>query len=278
MRTRSSPLVLTALLALVPAASAQLNHLPEELEGVGVTQQLDALLPLELTFRDEDGKVVRVGDYFDGRLPALVTLNYSNCPQLCSVQLQTLTDGLRTVALTPGEDFRILTVSIDPEERPEIAKRTKGLYIERLMRPEAAAGWHFLTGTKDHIDAFCAAVGFTYNWVPEREEYAHPPAVIVVTPEGRIARYLPSLADYTPANLKYSLVEASAGAIGDLTDQIFLSCFYYDPQSRSYVLFAWSFMRWGAALTVLTLGWFWWRMFRSDKSRGSPAPGVEVVR
>ncbi|MFG0316144.1 MAG: SCO family protein, partial [Planctomycetota bacterium JB042] len=227
---------LLVLAAAAPVAAAQLNEVPEELEGITVDQKVGEVLPLDLVFRDENGEMVKVGDYFGGELPVLVTLNYSACPQLCSIQLDTLVDGLREVDLTPGTDFTILTVSIDPRETVEAAARTKAKYVERYMRPAAADGWHFLTGTEANIQEFAEGVGFTYRWVESRQEYAHPPAVVFCTPEGRVARYLASVAYYQPANLKYSLVEASEGKIGDVIDAIFLWCFAYDPNSNAYVI------------------------------------------
>lgn len=271
--------ILTTLLviaAAAPAAPAQLNEMPDELDGVAVEQKVGDVLPLDLVFRDETGEMVKVGDYFDGTLPVLVTLNYSACPQLCSVQLDTLTDGLREVDLTPGRDFRILTVSIDPRETLEAAARTKAKYVERYMRPEAAAGWHFLTGTEANIKAFSDAVGFVYKWVEARQEYAHAPAVIFVTPEGKIARYLASVAYYQPANLKYSLVEASEGKIGDVIDAVFLWCFAYDPTSNAYVI-AMNVLRTAAFLTVAALALFWMRMRKWEKSRAANAPPAEVA-
>jgi len=268
--------VLLLIAAAAPAASAQLNEIPEELQGVSVEQKVGAELPLDLTFRDETGAMVRIGDYFRGELPVLVTMNYSACPQLCSVQLDTLADALREVDLTPGKDFTVLTVSIDPRETVEAAARTQAKYVERLMRPEAAAGWHVLTGTEANIQGFAEAIGFQYEWVESRQEYAHPPAVVFVTPNGRVARYLASVAYYQPANLKYSLIEASEGKIGDVIDAVFLWCFAYDPTSNAYVI-AINVLRAGAFLTVLGLGLFWLKMRRWERSRAESAPPAEVV-
>jgi len=266
---------LVAFAAAVPA-SAQINEVPEELVGIDVEQKVGDTLPMDLTFRDDAGEMVRIKDYFGGELPVLVTLNYSACPQLCSVQLNTLIDALRDVDLTPGQDFTMLTVSIDPREQVKTAAQTKASYVERYMRPAAAEGWHFLTGTEANIEAFSTGIGFAYRWVESRQEYAHPPAVVFVTPQGRIARYLASVAYYQPSNLKYSLIEASEGRIGDVVDAIFLWCFAYDPTSNAYVI-AMNVLRAGAILMLLAFGWFWLKMRKWELARKASLPTAEVA-
>ncbi len=276
MKLRSA-FLLTLAFCRAPAADAQLNLELEALEGVGIEQKLDAQVPLELMFRDEKGTMVRVGQYFDS-LPVLVTLNFSDCPQLCHVQLDQLTDGLREIDLSPGKDFRILTISIDPLETPQRAAQTKKKYVERYMRPEAAEGWHFLTGTEANIRAFADAVGFSYKYVNDDVKYAHPPAAIFITPKGRIARYLNSVGYYEPTNLRFSLIEAGDGKIGGFVDQFFLNCFYYNAEENRYVLFATNFMKLGALVTVLALAIFWLRMRRFERSRSQNLPMPEAVR
>lgn len=273
--SRTFLIFLAAIAAAAPASFGQLNELPAELRDVGIDQRVGERVPMDIPFVDEDGRRVKIGDYFrDGR-PVLFTLNYSDCPMLCSVQLDALADALREVDLEPGEDFVIITISIDPNEAHEDAKAAKEGYVERTMNPRYAEGWHFLTGEEPDIRAFADAVGFHYKYIPETGEYSHPPALVVVTPAGRIARYLPSVADYQPLLLKYSIVEASEGKVGDVVDAFFLTCFHYDPSSRSYTLYATNFMRFGAALTVIGLVWFFFAMRRSERRREQTLPTAD---
>lgn len=276
---------MNAALAFLIAANALLStadeealrkdqQVPDELEGVAVEQKLDAVVPPDLAFRDDDGKEVRLGDYF-GDKPLLLTLNYSDCPQLCSLQLNGMVDAMREVALEPGEDFRILTVSINPLETPNRAKVAKNKYLQVYERAGAREGWTFLTGVEANIRALAETVGFRYNFVEETREYAHSAAIIVLTPQGHVARYLAGVV-YDPKLVRLALVEASKGAIGTITDDIFLWCFHYDPTKGTYTLFATNFMKLGAALTVLVLAWFLWRMRRFELTRHAPSRPAEV--
>lgn len=275
-RSRCAARMLCALFALgaVPFAVAQVEpENPPELEPVSVDEQLNAQVPLQLEFVDTTGKPVKLGDYFDGERPVIITLNYFRCPMLCGLQLNGLVDGLRTLSLDVPDDFEIVTVGFDPLEGPSVAKPKKDNYIRELGKPDAAKGWHFLTGKNDQIKALTSAVGFNYYWNEDRGEWAHPAAAIICTPDGRISRYLGGIL-FEEKTLRLSLVEASDGKIGSLYDQVFLSCFHYDPQTGTYAASAWGITR-AAMILVgivvsLLIGSFW--VWEYTRKRGAAVP------
>lgn len=226
--------------------------LPKRLEGVDVVEHLNVELPKATEFRDETGKPVKLGDYFDGKVPVIVTLNYSNCPMLCSLVLNALATGLKDVKWTAGKEFRIVTISIDPNEKPETAARTKERYASFYGRPEAREGWHVLTGSEASIHAVADAVGFRYGYNEKRKEYVHPAAIAIATPDGRIGRYLYGIV-YAPKTLNLSLVEVSEGKIGSSVDRLILYCFHYDSSEGRYAPVAVNIMRLGGGLTAISL-------------------------
>lgn len=254
-----------AAVAGVAARAQTAQPLPAGLQNVGLTQKLDAALPLDTSFVDEDGSNVALGDYFSTGRPVLLTLVYYRCPMLCNVVLQGLTDALRRMDWTPGEQFEIVTVSIDPRETPELARDKKRSILEAYGRPQAARGWHFLTGPAADVERLADAVGFEYEYLPQRGEYAHPAALYIVTPAGRISRYLLGVT-FDPQTTRLSLVEAADGKIGTLADQFLLYCFRYDAESGRYTAVVWNIMRLGGLATLLVLGvvlaLFWRRELR----------------
>ncbi len=264
------------------AASTQrrADELPPELEGIGITEQLGVTLPLNLEFKDERGRSVKLGDYFDGRRPVILTLNYYQCASLCSYQLNGLLDALREIDYVPGDQFQLVTLSFDPTEKPPLAAAKKRSYIEAYGRPEATRGWHFLTGRKAEIHALTNAVGFRYRWNAESDQWAHSAALIVCTPDGRTSRYLGGVY-YEPKTVRMSLVEASEGRIGSLWDQIWLTCFHYVSSEGRYVPAALGIMRAGGTATVIVLGLALLAFWRHDLRRQRAAlatPGGEGVR
>ena len=265
-QARSTALALVALACVTSPCMAQpADKLPDELEGVGVTEHLDTQVPLDLQFVDEDGRQVQLSDYFDGHQPVILTLNYYRCPMLCTLQLNGMIEGLRELNWTPGKQFRIVTVSIDPTETPSLAKAKKKTYLSEYERPSASAGWHFLTGKQKDITALAEAVGFGYRWNPKRKQWMHTAALFLCTPEGKLSRYLYGV-QFDASTLKLSLVEASAGKIGSSLDQIILYCYQYDASEGRYGLAAMNVMRAGGGLTAallgLTLATFWMREAR----------------
>jgi len=276
---RPSPLILVLALWAVCAAPALADRkepLPPELADVGITELPGARLPLELPFVDSDGRKTALGQFFDGVHPLILTMNYSDCPMLCSVQLNGLLDALKAMPWNLGEQFQVVTVSIDPLETPMRAGLTKQKYLKIYNRPGSAAGWHFLTGREENIKKLAATVGFHYKYLPQSRQFAHAAALILCTPDGRVARYLGGVL-YNPQTLRLSLVEASEGNVGSVIDQFFLSCFHYDAGAGSYGPFALGMMRMGGAMTLLVLGgvlgFFWIREGRKARQlneEGSP--------
>ncbi|CAM3229899.1 SCO family protein [Rhodothermus bifroesti] len=243
-------------------------------EGVGITEQLGAQIPLNLTFYDESGQPVSLKAFFDGRRPVLLTLVYHDCPMLCNLMLDGLTRTLRQMTWAPGEQFQVLTISFNAIETPELARRQKARYLQELGRPEAAAGWHFLTGDSLSIQALTRAVGFHFRWVPAQQQFAHPAALIFLSGNGMVARYLYGL-EHNAADVRKALVEASEGKVGNVLDQVILYCFQYDPNQNSYVANAYNLMRLGGGLTVLGLGvmlLFFWRRERRRQQQAMHAP------
>jgi len=243
-----------ALWLTAGVAHAQLaDQAPTILEEVGVTEHLDAKLPLEVEFRDEGGNRVELGDFFDGERPVILTLNYYRCPMLCGLMLNGVVDGLAAMEWSPGIDFEIVTVSINPLETPELATAKKQNYLKRLERPSAGAGWHFLTGREREIKRLAETVGFSYTYDPTTQEYAHAASIFICTPDGRVARYLYGI-EYPAKRLKLALLEASEGKIGTTLDQLILYCYHYDPTNRRYSPVAMNIMRLGGGATALILG------------------------
>ena len=247
-------LVTVAVLAADPhATSAQRTEpMPNELQEVGITEHLDEKIPLDLKFVDEQGHPVKLGDFFSGEKPVALTLNYSNCPMLCSLQLNGLFDGFKMMAWDIGDQFEMITVSIDPLETPERARATKQKYLKIYRRAGATEGYHCLTGREENIKALADAVGFRYKYSPDTKQYAHAAATFILTPDGRVSRYLYGV-QYAPQTLRLSLAEASEGKVGSTMDQILLFCFHYDAERGRYGPAAFQLMRLGGGLTVLIL-------------------------
>ncbi len=210
------------------------DQLPQVLQKVGVAQHLNQQLPLDAAFVDETGKPVKLGDYF-GKKPAILSLVYYTCPMLCSEEMDGLTSSLEMVKLTPGKDFDVVIVSIDPSDTPEQAAKSKAFYVKRYGRPETAAGWHFLTGQRPAIDAVTNAVGFGYVRVPgpdgKLSQFAHASSIEIVTPEGKLAQYYLGV-EYSPKDMLLGLIDASGNKIGSPVANILTYCYHYDPQTN----------------------------------------------
>lgn len=263
----------TALVLLVmagaPVGARADDPLPAILRDVGIDQRLHEQVPLDVAFRDEAGCLVRLGKYFDGK-PVILVLAYSRCPMLCNEVLNGLVDGLRGVSLDMGEQFQVVTVSFDPREKPELAAAKKANYAESYGRPGAAGGWHFLTGEQDAIDRLTRAVGFRYVYDPSQDQFAHASGIMVLTPQGKIARYFYGI-KYASRDLRLGLVEASEGMIGTPVDSVLLLCFHYDAATGKYTPAVMGFVRLGGALTLAILGVFlvraWYRDWRKRCKR-----------
>jgi protein SCO1/2 len=242
------------------------DQLPQVLQKVGVAQHLNQQLPLEASCVDETGKSGKRGDYF-GKHPAILALVYYTCPMLCSEEMDGLTSSLEMVKLTPGKDFDVVIVSIDPSDTPEQAAKSKALYVKRYGRPETAAGWHFLTGQRPAIDAVTNAVGFGYVKVPgpdgKLSQFAHASSIEIITPEGKLAQYYLGV-EYSPKDMLLGLIDASGNKIGSPVANILTYCYHYDPQTNKHSVIVARVVQVGGMITVAGLGGFIFLMFRRD--------------
>ncbi len=227
------------------------DGIPREVSEVTIEQKLGGRIQLNLPMRDSRGTRVESGYFIDGNKPTIITLNYSDCPMLCSVQLDQLTKSLAKLDLKIGQDFQILTVSIDPKEKPATAAKTKAKYIDMLRQtqPSADQGWAFCTADQSIITRLAENLGFRYTYDSKSGEYYHPAMLAFVSPTGVITRYSLTV-DFPPDDMKKALVEAGEGSVGTPVDQVLLWCFSYDPDSNSYVPQAWRMMRLAGAGTV----------------------------
>lgn len=228
---------------------------PPVLKDVGVDQLLTQQVPLDLEFKDETGKTVKLRDYF-GNKPVILSLVYYDCPQLCNLTLNGLMNVLKTLPMKAGKDFVSLTVSFDPKEKPELAAQKRDTYLQKLANPELNDGWHFLTGEEAAIQELTRSVGFRFVWDPVSKQYAHSSALIVLTPEGKVSRYFyPSdvLSNFQPRDIRFGLLDAAGGKIGSLADQVILYCYEYDPDRGAYGLVLMRIMRIFGVITIITL-------------------------
>ena len=224
---------------------------PAELKDVGIDQKLNGRLPLELLFRDETGREIRLGELFGAR-PVIVTPVYYGCPMLCTQILNGLVSGLKPLSFNAGEQFDVVAVSFDPSETAELALKKKEAYLGRYGRAGSERGFHFLTGDETSIKILTNALGFRYTYDPKTKQFAHASGVMITTADGRISRYLYGV-DYAPRDLRLSLVEAAEGKIGSPVDELLLFCYHYDPATGRYGTIAINFLRLAAAATVLAL-------------------------
>ncbi|MBA3805311.1 MAG: SCO family protein [Acidobacteria bacterium] len=227
---------------------AQQTGLPPALVQVGIDQKLGAQLPLDATFRDEAGRTVQLREYFTGTRPVILALVFYECPMLCNQILNGLTSTMKSMALGVGKDYEVVTVSFDAREGPELARKKKETYLQRLNRAGAETGWHFLTGDEANIKLLTEAVGFRYTYDAQTNQFAHASGIMILTPGGTTSHYFYGV-EYAPRDVRLGLVEASAGKIGSPVDQILLYCYHYDPVTGK---FSWviNLYRWAGALTV----------------------------
>jgi protein SCO1/2 len=263
-------LICLILVCFGSLAAAQSQQRRQILSDVGIDQKLDAQVPPDLVFQDESGRDVRLGDYF-GKRPIVLALVYYKCPMLCTMVLNDLTKAMNSMKMNCGQQFDILTVSFNPHETPDLARQKKNQYIRAYRRPEAEEGWHFLTGSQPSIEALTKSVGFRYAWDPKYQQYAHASGLIILTPQGRTARYFYGI-DYAPSDLELSLAEASHGKETSVADQLLLFCFHYDPSTGRYSLMVTRLIQAGGILTVLLLASYVLLNYRRDKARPAVTP------
>ncbi len=244
--------------------SPPVNERPPLLQNVGIAQHLDSQIPADLTFVDDSGKPVKLGGYF-GRKPLILNLVYFNCTMLCGQELAGLASAMRLIKFDVGNEFDVITVSFDPRETPAMAAAKKNDYVARYGRANAASGWHFLTGQAPAIDALTKAVGFQYQYDSRTNQYAHATAIVVLTPQGRISRYLYGV-DFPPKDLRLALVEASQEKIGNPVDAVLLYCYHYNPQTGKYGAVISNILRLAGAVTILIIGGMLLILWRLDRS------------
>jgi protein SCO1/2 len=243
---------------------------PKRLGGIDIEERLNTQIPLGLEFKDTQGQTVALSRYVRGERPVIFTLNYSDCPMLCSLQLTGLVSALGKLDRELGRDFEIVTVSLNPDETSERARETEARYQAELVHAAERRAWHFLTGTKANIDALADALGIRYGYNEARREYVHPASLVLSTPTGTVSRYLYGI-EYHPKTLSLSLVEAAEGKIGTSIDRLILYCFHYDEAEGRYAPMAMNLMRVGGGLTALGLGSFLGAYWFRHARRRSPA-------
>jgi protein SCO1/2 len=237
-----------------PAPGVPSSQMPAALQNVEFAQRLNDTLPLDLVFTDEDGRSVKLGEYFS-RKPVVLTFVYYDCPMLCSQVLNGVVSALMALDETAGRDYEVVAVSFDPRDTPIAAAAKKKSYVDRYGRPGSADGFHFLTGSEASVKALTEAAGFKYAWDDKTQQFAHASGFVVATPQGMLSRYFFGI-EYAPRDLKFALIESSAGRVGNLVDQVLLYCYHYDPATGSYSFVAMKAVRLGGAFTLLALAGF----------------------
>jgi len=274
MYTHALKVVAISLLAL-PLALRGDEKLPPELEGVGVGERLGHHVDLNLEFVNESGRPVKLREFFSTGKPVLLTLAYYTCPMLCNLILNGQTAALKEVPWTPGEQFEVVTVSFDPRDTPELARKKKTNYLEMYGKP-SGEGWHFLTDYDENVKKLADQVGFHYKWDQQQEQFAHTAVIMFLTPDGRVSRYLYGI-KFSPRDVRLALTEAGEGKMGSTVDKLLLYCFHYDPSSKGYTLFAMNVMRAGGALTVVILAFVILRLLRRERYRAAGPSGEPLV-
>ena len=244
--------------------------LPPVLDKVGIEQKLGDQLPLDTELKDENGRTVKLGEYF-GMRPVVLALVYYDCPMLCNQVLNGLTGSLKGMSLEAGKDFDVIALSFDAREneKPDLAKNKKASYMDRYGHPGTEGGWHFLTGTQESIDKVTQAAGFSYKWDEKSNQFAHAGGIMITTPDGKMARYLYGI-DYAPKDLKFGIMETAENKVGSPTEKLLLYCYHYDPATGKYGLSVLRIMRLGGIATLIGLGAmvfvFWRRNKRKSES------------
>jgi len=253
-----------------PPAGPPTRVLPQ-FQNLGIDQHLGATVPLDLMFRDETGKSVTLGSYFDHKHPVLLTLVQFRCPNLCTLILNDTLRCMRAMPLSAGKDYTVLTISFDPKETAELAAAKKRQYIDSYRRNGSEAGWHFLTADSDSIDALTKAIGFKYQFDRQTNQYIHPSGITILTAGGQVSRYFFGLA-YQPNDVRLALLDASSQRIGSVADQVLLFCYHYDPSTGRYSLAVFRALRVLAGVMLAAIAIFLFVMFRREMRSGFPKP------
>lgn len=246
------------------------NGLPSILQKVGIDQKLNAQLPLDAEFKDENGNTIKLGDYFNTGRPVVLALVYYECPMLCNEVLNGLTGSLKGISFDAGKDFDVVAISFDAREndKADLAKNKKASYLARYDRPGTENGWHFLTGTQSEIDKVTKAVGYNYVFDEKTNQFAHAGGIMIATPEGKLSRYFYGI-DYAPKDLKFGLMESAQNKIGNPAEKLYLYCFHYDPATGKYGLAILSVLRLMGIATLLGIGGMFLVFWRYNKNKPS---------
>jgi len=246
--------------------------MPEALKSVGIEQKLESQLPLAATFTDENRNEVKLGDYFGKEKPVILALVYYECPMLCNEVLNGLTGSLKGINFTAGKEFDVVAISFDAREntKEKLAGNKKAAYLERYNRPGTDNGWHFLTGSQSEIDKVTEAVGFNYRFDEKTNQFAHAGGIMIATPEGKMSRYLYGI-DYSPNDIKFSLMESSKNNIGNPAEQLYLYCYHYDPSTGKYGFAILNILRFAGIATILGIGMMMFVFWRRSKKEGAAA-------
>ena len=248
----------------LPGYQRPANVLPPQAEGVRIEENLGRVLDLRLTFRDEDGNVVPLNSYFHKGRPVILDFVYYQCPMLCNLILNGQTQVMREIPWNPGTEYEVVTISIDPTETPALAREKKSVHVASYGRP--APGWHFLTDNDGNAKKLAELAGFHYRYDAVQKQYAHAAGILILTPDGKIARYLYGVR-YKARDVRFGLAEASEGRMTMAIEKLMLLCYQYDPQSNSYVMFARNFMKMGGVLTVLFIAGFILKMLHAERNK-----------
>ncbi len=232
---------------------------------VGLDQKLNGQVPLNLAFKDETGKSIHLSDYF-GKKPVIINMIFYRCPGVCTLELDGMAKAFNKLKYNAGEEFDIVTVSINPKEGPSLAADKKDTYLQIYKKPTAAQGWHFLTGDQDSIQQLAASIGYRYAYDLDKEQFAHPAGLVLVTPQGKISKYFYG-SDYSPRDLTMGLIDASDSKIGTPVEKILLFCLHYDAATGKYSFVVIKLLQIAAVITFVTLGGFIWMMMRWEKNR-----------
>ena len=234
-------------------------------QQIDVIENLGGFIPLDTEFYNESGNLVKLSSFFESDIPTVLTLNYFECPMLCTLVLNGLAESLKNLTLNPGEDFQVITIDINPNEKTLFANQKKKNYINRFGLANIKNDWHFLTGDQNNIKKVADSIGYIYYYDAQRDEYMHPAAITLLGSEGKISRYLYGI-EYPTKDLKLGLLEASEGKIGTTLDKIILYCYHYDPYKNTYTIFATNIMRLGGIFTIIFLGIMLVSYWKKDKN------------
>jgi protein SCO1 len=251
-----------------PAEFAATTGLPETLKTVGIEQKLGEQLPLDTEFKDEDGRVVKLGTYFNNGRPVVLAFVYYECPMLCNQVLNGLTGSLKGMSFDAGKEYDVVAISFDAREndKADLAKNKKANYLERYNRPGTEKGWHFLTGTEDAIQKVTSAAGFSYKWDEKSNQFAHAAGVMIATPQGKMSRYFYGI-DYAPKDIKFGVIESAENKVGSASEKLMLYCYHYDPATGKYGLAILRVIRAAGVLTLFGMGTMIFVFWRRNKKR-----------